>query len=155
VIPLADDLERTRVPRVTFAATLFALVAAVVALFDGDGVLTALLTALCGLWIWVFGRSVEDLLGWPLTLATVLFGGAGAAMIGIAADASEVWSAWAALGIALELTAAHLLRLRGARILCLCLVPYYAGMVMTPAWVWGFVGALGAALLTAAGALAG
>ena len=64
-------------------------------------------------------------------------GGGGAALLAIASDAGEVWAAWAALGVAFELVAAHLLRFRGARILCLCLVPYYAGFVMTPAWVWG------------------
>jgi membrane associated rhomboid family serine protease len=155
VIPLADDLERTRAPRVTFAATLFALAAAIAALIDGDGRLTALLTALCALWIWVFGRSVEDRYGSLLTLGLVLLGGGGAALIAVAADTSEVWPSWAALGIAFELVAAHLLRFRGAHILCLCLVPYYAGMVMTPAWVWALVGALGAVLLASAGALGG
>ena len=64
--------------------------------------------------------------------------------IAIAADASEVWPSWAALGVAFEFVAAHLLRFRGAHILCLCLVPYYAGMVMTTAWVWALAGALGA-----------
>ena len=155
MIPLADDLPRTRAPRVTLAATVLALVAALAALVDGDGLLTALLTALCALWIWVFGRSVEDRAGAPLTLALILLGGCGAALVAIAADANEVWPSWAALGVAFELVAAHLLRFPGARILCLCLVPYYAGMVMTPAWTWALAGALGAAVLVLAGALAG
>ena len=34
-------------------------------------------------------------------------------------------------------------------------VPYYAGFVMTPAWVWALLGALGAFVLIAAGALSG
>ena len=155
MIPLADDLLRSRAPRVTLTATLLAVAFAFAALIDGDGLLTALLTILCALWIWVFGRSVEDRIGSLWTLALVLFGGAGAAMIGIAADASEVWATWAALGVAFELAAAHLMRFRGARILCLCLIPYYAGLVMTPAWAWGLVGALGAGLFAAGGALAG
>jgi hypothetical protein len=155
VIPLADDLSRTRPPRVTLVAAVLALVAAVAALVDGDGVWTALLIALCAAWIWIFGRSVEDAAGSPLTLGMVLMGGGGGALLAIASDAGEVWGAWAALGVAFEIVAAHLLRFRGARILCLCFVPYYAGMVMTPAWVWGLLGAIGGALLIAAGALSG
>ena len=154
MIPLADDLPHTRVPRVTLAATLFALGAALAALIDdGDGLETALLTTLCALWIWVYGRSVEDRAGSLLMLALVLLGGVGATLVAVAADSDEVWASWAALGVAFELVAAHLLRFRRARILCLCLVPYYAGLVMTPAWVWALAGALGAGLLVVAGAL--
>ena len=155
MIPLADDLARTRAPRVTLVASLLALAAAFAALIDGDGLDTVLLTALCALWIWVYGRSVEDRAGSLLTLALVIFGGGGAALLALAADAGEVWPSWAALGVALELVAAHLLRFRGVRVLCLCVIPYYAGLVMTPAWVWALAGAIGAGLLVAAGALAG
>ena len=155
MIPLADDLSRTRPPRVTLAAALLALAAAIAALIDGDGVWTALLIALCAAWIWIFGRSVEDAAGSPLTLGMVLMGGGGAALLALASDAGEVWAAWAALGVAFELVAAHLLRFRGARIVCLCLVPYYAGFVLTPAWVWGLLGAFAGLLLIAAGALSG
>lgn len=155
MIPLADDVQRTRVPAVTFVTWVAADVAALIALLNGEGPWTALLLLGCGLWIWVFGRSVEDRIG-PVWLGLLsLAGGAGAAMIGIAAGMDDRYAAAAATGIAFEVVAAHRVRFRDARVLSVSLVPYYAGLVLTPAWIWVLVGGAAAILLATAGAFGG
>ncbi len=155
MIPLADDVSRTRTPLVTLVTWVAADVAALVALLSGEGAWTALLLLACGLWIWVFGRSVEDRIG-PLWLGLLgLAGGAGAAMLGIAAGMDDRLAAAAATGIAFEVVAAHRIRFPQARILSLSLVPYYAGLVMTPAWLWVLLGASLGVALGAAGAFGG
>ena len=155
MIPLADDVPRTRTPVVTLALSAACVVAALVALLAGDGIWTALLLAASALWIWIFGRSVEDRIGpvWFALLA--LFGGAGGAMIGIAAGMDDRYAAAAATGVALEVVAAYLIRFRSARILCLLPLPPVAGLVETPPWPWALVGAAIVVLLGAAGAYGG
>ena len=152
MIPLADDVQRTRKPVVTLVLSVAAAGAALAALFAGDGIWTVLLLAACALWIWVFGRSVEDAIGpvWFVLLALV--GGAGAVMIGIAAGMDGRYAAAAASGVALEVVVAHLLRFRDVRILCLVPVPVVARIVETPAWPWALTGAALLVLLGAAGA---
>lgn len=155
MIPLADDLPRSRPARVTLLTWLAADVAALISLLRGDGLATTALLLVCGLWIWIFGRSVEDRIG-PLWLsALVLFGGAGAVLLGIASGMESRYAAAAATGVAFEIVIAHRARFRRARVLCLSPVPYYAGLLMTPAWVWALAGGVLAALLAFAGAYGG
>jgi len=155
VIPLADDVERSRRPLLSLVLWIASGVAALIALIGGDGVWTALLLLACGLWIWVFGRSVEDRIGhfWLALLA--IAGGGGAALLGIAAGMDGRYAAAAATGVAFEVVTAHRLRFREARVLCLSPVPYYAGLVMTPAWLWALVGGVIVLALAAAGAYGG
>ncbi len=155
MIPLADDVERSRRPLISLALWIACGLAALAALLSGDGAWTALLLLACGLWIWIFGRSVEDRIGhWWLALLAIA-GGGGAALLGIAAGMDDRYAAAAATGVAFEVVTSHRIRFPEARVLCLSPVPYYAGLVMTPAWLWALIGAAIVLLLGAAGAYGG
>ena len=155
MIPLADDVERSRGPLLSLLLSAAAGGAALLAALHGDGLWTILLLLLCALWIWIFGRSVEDRVGhiWFGLLAAL--GGTGAVMIGLAAGMDSRHAAAAAAGVAFEVVTFHVVRFRDARILCISPVPYFAGLVMTPAWLWALTGAVLATALSFAGALGG
>lgn len=155
MIPLADDVERGGGAPLSLALGAAGGIAALVALVRGDGLVTALLLGACALWTWVFGRSVEDRIGRLWFAALALVGGAGGVMLGLAAGIDDRLAAAAATGVAFEVVVAHRLRFREARILCLSPVPYFAGLVMTPAWLWAVGGAVVAIVLGSAGAYGG
>jgi membrane associated rhomboid family serine protease len=155
VIPLADDVERGGGAPLSLLLAAAAGIAACVALVSGDGVWTTLLLAGCSLWIWVFGRSVEDLLGRVWFGLLALSGGLGGVLIGLAAGMDDRYAAAAATGVAFEVVATHGVRFRGAHVLCLSPVPYFAGLVMTPAWLWVLLGGVLVIVLGAAGAYGG
>ena len=155
MIPLADDVERDGGAPLSLALAAAGGVATLVALVRGDGVVTALLIAACALWTWVFGRSVEARIGRVWFLLLALAGGAGGVMLGLAAGMDDRYAAAAATGIAFEVVVAHRLRFREARILCLSPVPYFAGLVMTPAWLWALGGGALTIALGGAGAYRG
>ncbi len=155
MIPLADDVARSRRPLVTLAMWIAANAAALIALLAGDGPWTALLLLCCGLWTWIFGRSVEDRIGHLWLALLALTGGTGGVLLGVAAGMDDRYAVAAATAVAGEVIAAHRLRFREARVLCLSAVPYYAGLVMTPAWLWVLAGAAITTALAAAGAFGG
>jgi hypothetical protein len=158
VIPLRDDTERERAPVLAGLLALVAGLAALVALVTGAGGWTALLLGLDAGALWVFGAGVEGAVGRGWLLVGALFGGLGAAAIALVAGADETVAALgaaAATGAAFETVATHLLRLPGARILGLALVPLFAGLRELPAAAWAAIWAVLAVVLIALGALGG
>lgn len=157
MIPLRDDTERDRAPALALVAALAAGFGAVLALAGGAGGWTAGLLALDAGAIWVFGAGVEGAVGRAWLLFAIVFGGVGGAALALAAGADDgtgAVAAAAATGAALELAVTHLLRLRGATILSLVLVPWFGGLAAIPAPVWALVWGAIAAVLIALGALA-
>ena len=87
----------------------------------------------------------------------IVFGGLGGAALALAAGADDrtaTVAAAAATGIALELVATHLIRLRGATILSIVLIPWFGSFAAVPAPVWALIWGGLAVLLLALGALA-
>lgn len=157
MIPLRDDTDRDRAPVLALLAALAAGLGAVVALAAGAGGWTALLLALDAGAIWIFGAGVEGAVGRVWLLVAIVFGGFGGAALtlaGGAEDRAATIAAAAATGAALELAATHLLRLRGATILSMVLVPWFGGFAAIPAPAWALIWGALAVLLIALGALA-
>ena len=157
MIPLRDDTERDRAPVLALLTALASALGAVIVLVSGAGGWAALLLALDAGAIWVFGAGVEGAVGRGWLVFAVVFGAVGGAALALAAGADDgtgAVGAAAATGAALELAVTHLLRLRGATILSLVLVPWFGGFATIPAPVWALVWGALAALLIALGALA-
>jgi hypothetical protein len=157
VIPLRDDTERDRPPTLALLLAVAVAVGALVALVAGAGGWTALLLAVDAVAIWIFGGGVEGAVGRGWMVLAIVFGGAGGAALALAAGADDrtaAVGAAAATGIALELVVTHLIRLRGARILSMVLVPWFGSFSAVPAAIWGLIWAALAVLLLALGALA-
>lgn len=158
MIPLRDDTERVRRPLLAAALAAAGGLAAVVVLLAGEGVWTAALLALNAGMLWIFGAGVEGAVGRGWLLTGTLFGALGGAALALAAGAGEsaaVIAAAASTGAALETIATHLLRLRGARILSILLLPLFAGLREVPATLCALAWAAGALVLIALGALEG
>ena len=157
MIPLRDDTERDRAPTLALLLAVLTGAAALVTLFGGAGGWTALLLALDAGAIWIFGAGVEGAVGRGWLVVALVFGAVGGAALALAAGADErtaVIAAAAATGAALELAVTHLLRLRGATILSIVLVPWFGSFAAIPAGVWAGIWAVLATLLIALGALA-
>lgn len=157
MIPLRDDTERDRAPTLALVLALAAAAGALVVLVTGGGGWTALLLGLNAAAIWVFGSGVEGAVGRAWTVLALVFGGAGGAALALAAgadDRSATIGAAAATGVALELIATHLMRLRGATILSIVLIPWFGSFAAVPAPVWALIWGGLAVLLLALGALA-
>ena len=148
MIPLRDDTERDRAPVLALVAALASALAAVFVLVSGAGGWAALLLALDAGAIWVFGAGVEGAVGRGWLVFAVVFGAVGGAALALAAGADD------GTGAALELAVTHLLRLRGATILSLVLVPWFGGFATIPAPAWALVWGALAVVLIALGALA-
>ncbi|MCU0258385.1 MAG: hypothetical protein MUF56_05100 [Solirubrobacteraceae bacterium] len=158
MIPLRDDTERERAPAVAGVLAAAAGLAALVVLVTGAGGWTALLLALNAGALWVFGAGVEGAVGRGWLIVGAVFGGLGAAGLALVAGADETTAALgaaAATGAAFETVATHLLRLPGARITSLLLVPFFAGLREVPAAAWGAIWAGLAIALIVLGALGG
>ncbi len=134
MIPLTDDIERVRIPVVTLALAAAAVAGACVELVRGAG-WTALALLACAVFTWVFAASEEDRLGVPLFLVVVLAGAA--AGVGLAALVGDVATgALAAVGAVSAIVLVHVVRFRGARVMSMVLIPFYAGFVAVHAWIW-------------------
>lgn len=158
MIPLRDDTERDRAPTIALLLAALAGAGALAVLLGGGDGWTALLLALDAGAIWIFGAGVEGAVGRRWLAFAIVFGGAGGAALALAAGADDgagAIAAAAATGAALELVVTHLLRLRGATILSIVLVPWFGSFAAIPAAVWALIWAALATLLIALGALAG
>jgi hypothetical protein len=156
VIPLRDDTERERSPTLAALLAAAAGLGALLVLVTGTGGWTAVLLAVNAGALWVFGAGVEGAVGRGWLVFGAVLGGLGAAGIALVAGADETAAALgaaAATGAAFETVATHLLRLPGARILSLLLVPFFAGLREVPAAAWGAAWAGLAIALVALGAL--
>ena len=157
MIPLRDDTERDRAPTLALLLALAVAAGAFAALVTGAGGWTALLLALDAGAIWIFGSGVEGAVGRRWLVVAVVFGGVGGAALALAAGADDraaAVAAAAATGVALELVATHVIRLRGATILSIVLIPWFGSFAAVPAPVWALIWGALAALLLALGALA-
>jgi membrane associated rhomboid family serine protease len=133
VFPTTDDIDRVRIPVVTLALVAAAIAAACVELVGGHG-WAALALLVCALFGWVFGASEEDRLGALAFVALALAGAAAGA--GAAAALSAAPAPLVAVGIVSAMIVVHLVRFRGARVLSLVLIPFFAGFVAVRAWIW-------------------
>lgn len=157
MIPLRDDTERDRAPALALLLAVATALGALAALLAGDGGWTALLLALDAVAIWIYGGGVEGAVGRGWMVLAIVFGGLGGAALALAAGADDrtaTVAAAAATGIALELVATHLIRLRGATILSIVLIPWFGSFAAVPAPVWALIWGGLAVLLLALGALA-
>ena len=157
MIPLRDDTERERAPILALTLALITLAGAFAALVTGAGAWTALLLALNAGAMWIAGAGVEGAVGRLWILVAIVFGGIGGAVLALGAGAGEdaaTIAAAAATGAALELIGTHLLRLRGATVLSIVLVPWFGSFSAVPAGVWALIWGALAVLLIALGALA-
>ena len=153
MIPATDDIERVRIPVVTLALVAAALAGAVAELVRGAG-WTALALACCALFAWVFGATEEDRLGVARFLVLVALGAV--AGVGVALGAGGAATATlGAVGAVSAMVLVHVVRFRGARVLSVVLIPFYASLVAVRAWIWALVWPVlvaGLALLGAFGA---
>ncbi len=157
MIPLRDDTERDRAPTLALLLAVAAAVGAIAVLVTGGGGWTALLLALDAVAIWIYGGGVEGAVGRGWMVLAIAFGGLGGAALALAAGADDrpaTVAAAAATGVALELVATHLIRLRGATILSIVLIPWFGSFAAVPAPVWALIWCGLAVLLLALGALA-
>ncbi len=134
MFPVTDDIERVRTPVVTLLLTAAAIAGACVELLRGAG-WTALALLVCALFAWVFGATEEDRLGVPLFLVVVT---AGVAVgVGVAAALGDAPAGvLGAVGVVSAMVLVHVVRFRGARVLSLVLIPFFAGFVAVRAWIW-------------------
>lgn len=157
MIPLRDDTERDRAPTLALLLALATALGALATLLAGAGGWTALLLALDAAAIWIYGGGVEGAVGRGWMVLATVFGGVGGAALALAAGADDrtaTVAAAAATGIALELVATHLIRLRGATILSVVLIPWFGSFAAVPAPIWALVWGGLAILLLALGGLA-
>ena len=134
MFPVTDDIERVRTPLVTLLLTAAAIAGACVELLRAAG-WTALALLVCALFAWVFGATEEDRLGVPLFLVVVVAGGAAGA--GVAAALGDAPAGvLGAVGVVSAMVLVHVVRFRGARVLSLVLIPFFAGFVAVRAWIW-------------------
>lgn len=154
MFPTTDDIERTRIPAATLALVAAGLAGVAAALLTGDG-WTALALLACALFTWVFGATEEDALGAPAFLLVVLVGAAAGAGVALALGEGARSGPLAGVGAVTAVIAVHLVRFRGARVLSLVLVPFFAGLAEVRAWVWALVWPVLVAALAALGAFEG
>jgi len=135
VLPLGDDIARTRTPALAPALAAAGAAAAVVALIRGDG-WTALAFACAALWTIAYGSSLEATLGRVRFALTAACGALGGGLLAAGASADPRIVAGAAAGMTTVIVATHLVTQRGARMLTLQLIPPFTGIVAIPAWAW-------------------
>lgn len=142
MIPLRDDRPGGGAP--LFALLIcIALLAAGTAV-PGGGPWLGLLAAFAG---WLYAPSLVREGGLPLTCGIVLIGAAVAGGVTFAAGGS--WGAWATVGAAAALVAAHLVRFRGSTMLALIPIPYRAGLAEVPSLAVAAIWAVPACVLAA------
>ncbi len=151
MLPVGDDIARTRTPALAPALAAAGAVAAVLALVRGDG-WTALAFACAAVWTSAYGASLEATIGRARFVLTVACGAAGGALIAAGASDDPRLVAAAAAGAATAVVGTHLVTHRGARMLTLQLVPPFSGFVAVPAWAWAVAWAAILAGLSALGA---
>ena len=156
MLPTTDHLERTRTPILTLTLCAAGLGAAVAALLNGDG-WTSLALLLCAVFLWVFGASLEETLGAALFLLVLVCGGGMGLGLLLITDGARGLQAIAgmAVGATSLCVVVHLLRFRGAPILSLVLVPFFAGLAEIPAWIWALIWVACVTALAALGAFGG
>lgn len=151
MLPLGDDIARTRTPALAPALAAAGFAGAVVALVRGDG-WTALAFACAALWTVAYGSSLEAELGRGWFSLTAAGGALAGALLAAAATGDPRLAAAAAAGAATAIVAVHLLTQRGARMLTLQLIPPFTGIVAVPAWAWALAWVAILAALSALGA---
>ena len=151
MLPIGDDIVRTRTPALAPALAAAGAAAAVIALVRGDG-WTALAFACAAVWTAAYGASLEATIGRARFVLTVVCGAAGGALIAAGAAGDPRLVAAAAAGAATAVVGSHLVTHRGAHMLTLQLLPPFTGIVAIPAWAWAIAWAAILAALSALGA---
>ena len=151
MLPVGDDIARTRTPALAPALALVAAVTGVVMLARGAG-WAALACLVAAWWLAAYGTSIEATLGRVQLALTVICGAVGGALVAAGTAGDPRLAAAAAVGAATALVAAHLAARRGARVLTLQLLPPFTGFLAVPAWIWAAVWVLVVAGLAALGA---
>lgn len=137
MIPLKDDIPTRRVPVVTVVAIAAAVLAVLLA--GGSGIVPLLVG---GLWLWIFGATVEDATSRPRFLALLALAGAAAVALGRTIDAQAPWTSLALAGAVSAVVAGHLRLYPWARVVGVAIVPFAMTFVAPRSWLLAVAWAL-------------